>query len=454
MSNSQTTAQTNALAVLQSNFCLVKLAGEIRVVEWQEVKSILSGHKLGDIAFYKKAEGELLIKRFLETQSIPCDVKNTIANFWINPQTHVFDSVAFSPIATPSTTLNYWVGPLVPPKLGLWQLIKNYLFEVICSRNTRSYTYLTQYLAHMIQKPHDKPGVMIILLGGQGTGKGMFFQLLQKIWPRTTLLVSDINQVVGQFNAVLERNYVICMDEAMFSGDRKSQDRLKSLITEKTCHIEQKYQPSRTIDSVHRFFASSNHDHFSRVEGDDRRSVFMRVSDAHQNGHIYFSKLSSTFEDENIIGAMIYDLMEMDLTGFNVRNRHMTQEHDKQKMLSLVGFERYWYEVLMTGMFMGSSYYSKPTFDEAWESGAFTSSVKLIDGYKLFDKNSQRYQTIQTQEVGEKLKRICPSLIKERRSIAYEGQKRGFLLPMLDVARTEFEKAYSISIDWDLPDEV
>jgi phage/plasmid-associated DNA primase len=117
----------------------------------------------------------------------------------------------------------------------------------------------------MLQFPALKPGVMVVLLGKQGTGKGLFFEILHRIWPKTYLLVSDINQVLGQFNAALERNYVIVMDEAMFSGDRKSQDRLKSLITENTCHIEQKYQPSRTIESVHRFFASSNHSNFSNV---------------------------------------------------------------------------------------------------------------------------------------------------------------------------------------------
>ena len=111
--------------------------------------------------------------------------------------------------------------------------------------------------------------------------------------------VSDINQVVGQFNAALERHFVIIMDEAMFSGDRKSQDRMKSLITENTCHIEQKYQPSRTIESFHRFFASSNHEHFSHVEGDDRRSLFVRVSDVYQGDHDYFSQVGVALSDDH-----------------------------------------------------------------------------------------------------------------------------------------------------------
>jgi hypothetical protein len=452
MPNLSNTSSINALAILQKNFCLVKLSGEIRIAELHEVNSILIGQKEGEISFCKRPDGEFLMTRFLESLSISCDAKKTISDFRISSQTHLYDAIAFSPKLTPITTLNYWVGPLVQPLLGQWDLIKEYLFEVICNTNMRTYKYLIQYLAHMVQKPEDKPGVMIILLGGQGTGKGMFFQLLKKIWPRTTLLVSDINQIVGQFNAALERNYVICMDEAMFSGDRKSQDRLKSLITEKTCHIEQKYQPSRTIDSFHRFFASSNHEHFSRIEGDDRRSVFIRVSDKHQNDHTYFSKLHVSFNDEAVMGALLNDLMKMDLNGFNVRDKHITKEHDKQKMKSLVGFERYFYEVLINGMFMQDHYYSAPRFDKVWNDGDFISSTELIEGFKAFDKNSQRYQTLQTQEVAETLKRICPSMSKRRTSLANQGQKRGFVLPNLDVARAEFEKAYSVSIDWNSPD--
>ena len=73
----------------------------------------------------------------------------------------------------------------------------------ICDGNKALYQYLIRFLAHMVQRPEEKPGVMIIFLGRQGTGKGMFFQLLSKLWPRTTLVVSDIAQVVGQFNAAL-----------------------------------------------------------------------------------------------------------------------------------------------------------------------------------------------------------------------------------------------------------
>jgi phage/plasmid-associated DNA primase len=137
---------------------------------------------------------------------------------------------------------------------------------------------------------------MLVFLGGQGTGKGMFFRLLQRLWPRTTLVTSDVETVLGRFNSCLERSFAVCLDEALFYGDRKSQDRLKSLITEPTLTIEEKYQPKRSIGSLHRFFAASNHDHFAQVEQDDRRMVIFRVSDRFQQDTTYFGQVYSAIQ--------------------------------------------------------------------------------------------------------------------------------------------------------------
>ena len=449
MANASPQSGNAALSVLQLHFHLLKLSGEIRVVERAEVDEILNGNKNGDISFWKKVDAEMLMRRFLEGHPIPSNhVKETLRDFWTNPHTQVLDQIAFSPLKTPGTTLNYWIGPLVQPQNGPWDLIQEYLQNVICDGNLPLYEYLIQFLAHMVQRPEEKPGVMIIFLGRQGTGKGMFFQLLSKLWPRTTLVVSDIAQVVGQFNAALERNFAICMDEAIFSGDKKSQDRLKSLVTEKTLRIEQKYQPSRTIDSVHRIFAASNHEHFSRIEGDDRRSLFIRVSASRQNDHRYFAQLSAALNDTAVIGAMLHDLMKIDLSSFNVRSRPLTREHDKQKMLSLTGFDRYWYEVLCLGKFMQVCDYSASQFSKEWISGEFASSNSLLQGFKAFDRNSERYQTVQVTEVASTLKRLCPSLKKDRAN--FNGKHlRGFKLPPLDVARSEFETAFSVQLEWE-----
>jgi hypothetical protein len=447
MANSSLQPPPTPLESLQVAFCLIKLGGDLLVVDRSDVEAVLSGTKLGSIDFYKPNAGEKLMKRFLEKLPVQCDVKKTVVDFWVNPNTHMYSDIAFSPKKQPSTTLNYWVGNLIQPVQGDWSVIKTHLLDVVCEGNTAVYLYVVCYLAHMLQLPHIKPGIMLILLGKQGTGKGLFFQILQRIWPRSSLLVSDINQVIGQFNAVLERNYVIIMDEAMFSGDRKSQDRMKSLITEKTCHIEQKYQPSRTIESVHRFFASSNHEHFSHVEADDRRSLFVRVSDVHQGDQAYFEKLSNAIDDDQVIAAMIYDLMLMDITNFDIRSRPLTNEHANQKLKSLQGLDRYWFEVLMRGSFGLDRLSTDP-----WKKDGFIPTETLIRSFNDYDKRAQKFSATTTKEIADALTRLCPSALKDRQAV-YGRQQRGYKLPSLVTARQEFERAYNCCIDWDELDD-
>ena len=100
----------------------------------------------------------------------------------------------------------------------------------------------------MLQKPEEKPMVAVILLGGQGIGKGAFYTLIRVIWPYTMRQVQSIEEVTGSFTAAaLEQSLGVWMDEALFSGYKKSSDRLKALITEDRITIEEKYQPAKTM---------------------------------------------------------------------------------------------------------------------------------------------------------------------------------------------------------------
>jgi hypothetical protein len=194
------------LGELQNRFCLFKLAGSICIGDRTEIAAIKSGVQASEVSMYRPADGKLLMQRALEALPLPADSKRTVSEFMLSPDTTVYDAVAFSPLPTPPGTLNYWTGSPVTPVAGDWTPIKGFLLSVICDGDMGLYRYLVMFLAHMLQKPEEKPGIMTVLLGGQGTGKGTFFELLRAIWPRTTLQVSDVGNVIGQFNAAIERN--------------------------------------------------------------------------------------------------------------------------------------------------------------------------------------------------------------------------------------------------------
>ena len=149
----------------------------------------MSGQQAGSVNFYKRQAGEVVIKRFLEQLPITCDAKKTITDFWINPATHVYTEIAFNPIAQPPSTLNYWVEPVIKPTQGDWSRIRTHLYEVICDGDIELFEYLLDYVAHMLQRPEEKPGVMVVL-----SEPGAREHLIIK---RVTAITPDGVEVVG-----------------------------------------------------------------------------------------------------------------------------------------------------------------------------------------------------------------------------------------------------------------
>jgi len=450
MSNQQSQVSLTPLQHLQNRFAIIDLSGAIRLVDQQQIADLLKGRVKCDVSYYQKADGNLIMQRLLESLPLPGPPKRVIEDFWPSPNTVFYNATAFNPLPTPATTLNFWVGHVPDPKPGIWVAIRDYMLEVLCAGDAQLYQYLIHYLAHMVQRPEEKPGVMIVLLGGQGTGKGVYFSLLRAIWPITTLQVSKIDQVVGKFTSALERNYIICMDEALFAGDRQAIDNLKSIVTEQYLHIEQKFQPSRTIESVHRIFAASNHEHFAHVEADDRRFVFLRVSNVHQQDTKYFSTIAAAISNPDTIKALIYYLKRKDISKFNVRLKPKTTEQRSQKIKSLQGFERFWYEVLCTGDLKGMGKTSDP-----WTESIFISTNNLLENYKEFNKAAEKYQPLQVSQIQETIKRVCPKAKTGIRESFTDWQKkihqrRGIRLPDLNEARTDFSTYIGESLEWEV----
>ncbi|HAB37381.1 MAG TPA: hypothetical protein DCE52_05180, partial [Rhodobacteraceae bacterium] len=194
------------LVELQKAFCLFCFDSQLRIGVRKEIADILAGNRDADINMYRLADGKILMRRHLETLKVSRAPKQLTEDFLVDPNTLKYDEIAFTPATTPNTTLNYWVPPSIKPIAGDWSVIREFLLLLICNGDRKLYGYLVRFLAHMWQKPEEKPGIMIVLLGGQGTGKGTLFYLLQRIWSKTTLHISDVEHVTGGFNGAMERN--------------------------------------------------------------------------------------------------------------------------------------------------------------------------------------------------------------------------------------------------------
>lgn len=454
-SNPATIPTASALSPLQdvqNNFALLDLAGVFYILSRAQIHRLLHGQGYFNLSYYRDKEGKLMIRRHLEAQAHGLDDKEVtylLFDFMKSPNTHVYNAVAFDPRPQPPEILNLWRPYAVIPVPGCFALIKQFLLEIICDGDIGNYKYLANYLAHMLQKPEEKPMVAIIFLGGQGIGKGAFYTLLKTIWPHTMRQVQSIEEVTGRFTAAaLEQSLGVWMDEALFSGDKKSTDRLKALITEDRITIEEKYQPAKTMQSFHRIFGASNHEHFAPTDRDDRRFYFLKVNEAWKQNAAKFDPLFAAFSDGHTIPAFVHHLLSLDISKFNpAADRPRTTEHAKQKILSLEGLDRFLYEVLQTTEIPESpKLYGRTAKD--WNDTLTIATEDLRDAMREFDRNAERFKPISTAKLKPDLKKIFPSAQYVR---FQDGGKsrRGIALPSINQARKDFEKHVGCAIEWE-----
>ena len=443
--NQASTAAVSALSALQQAFAISRIGGQIRLLERQVIREAQQGSTTAAVHFIKKQDGDLILKRFIESLPIPVAKPAEVVNsFWVSPNTIEYHRLAFHPIPQSADTLNLWVPHTVVPAQGVWTVIENYLKDVICDGDLALFNYIIQFLAHALQHPEEKPGIMIVLIGAEGVGKGFFIRLLEALWGATTLQVSDIAAITGNFNAGLERAFWVALDECMFFGDKKALDRMKSITTEPWIQVEQKYEPPKIIFSVHRLVACTNHAQWGQIRSDDRRYLFIKVSDCHKQDTGYFGLLSNALNDGVTVPALAYYLVNLDITKFNPRSKPQTAEGFEQKRRSLSGFARYWNEVLDKGRF-GVASESGAYGSLDYEDGMFVTSQALIEKYKDYNHTAERYNSIQTKTIHDEIKILCPSADNTKR----QDNKRGFLFPKIEVARKEFETHIGCTVNWD-----
>ena len=111
-------------------------------------------------------------------------------------------------------------------------LILAHVHEVICSGDTVANEAMLNLMAWQMQNI-GKPSRVIVIMRTKShqAGKGLLLaETLLKIYGDAGFIPSSTDQVLGRFNdAIVGRAYVF-LDEAMFFGDRRAADAIKSLV--------------------------------------------------------------------------------------------------------------------------------------------------------------------------------------------------------------------------------
>ena len=203
-----------------------------------------------------------------------------------------------------------------------------HVHDIICDGNDDLYNYLLNWYSSILQRPSFKTETALVVLGKQGSGKNKFFTdvLCKLMVPYVNENLTNMDDIIGKFNAALENRKLIICNELQSIDVNKflNSDALKSVITDKQMNINQKNQPVRIQENVVNLILVSNNMAPIKIEHGDRRYVVFRTSDAKCKDFEYFENLAETF-DEEFYQHLFTFFFSRDITKVNLRKIPHTQ---------------------------------------------------------------------------------------------------------------------------------
>lgn len=265
---------------------------------------------------------------FLQTMSEPdfkkfhADRMVKVGDEWVNPaerflrQTSRCSAVGFAPPPSnaPPTMFNLYVGRALKPTDGDCSRIKEFIHDVVCNGRTDLFRFVWLWMAHLVQRPGEKPGTAIVLRGQGGTGKSSFGRILERLCAPHAYTLADQEHVTGRFAG---SHLAVCVlaicTESLFAGDPRINGKLKNLVTAQTAIAEAKGLPVIQVNSYTRFFFDSNNERVVPIDGDgsERRYLVMEIGDQRRNDAAYFTDLYADIEGEDM-GALLAELLAYD----------------------------------------------------------------------------------------------------------------------------------------------
>lgn len=158
-------------------------------------------------------ESRASFKLYYENEEVVCsdDKKRTKADIFLkHPRANKYAGIVFDPsaIGPVNNCLNLWLGFAIPPDPNAsCSLYLQHLFEVICSKNQKSYDYVLRWLAYVVQFP-DQVHTALVITGEPGVGKNTFIDPLASIFGPHFIKLSNIHELFHKFNYYMKNgNY-------------------------------------------------------------------------------------------------------------------------------------------------------------------------------------------------------------------------------------------------------
>jgi hypothetical protein len=434
--------QDMKIAKLNQRYALVGVCNRMAVAEFdQETKQLTE--------LWPQTEFKLrLMKQLVAVDVAGGGTKlKPLAPFWLSsPKGKQYDRLVSAPPgsfekASPSD-FNLWQGFAVDATAGDWSKNKDHIKNIICDGREELFAWVMNWLALMVQKPGLIPRSSLVLIGGQGAGKGHFVQMLGSLFhPQQFLHLIGGTQLTGTFNGHLSGKVLVFADEAVWAGNRAAQDKLKGLITEAVIPIERKFLDAISEPSSLHVIIATNSDFPMLMERDDRRFCILKVSNAQQNNEVYFAGLRKELDNDGR-EALLHELLHYPVNEALVRQPPLTAEKVELKNRSL-SREEQWLQNWLLDV--------NPHKAERVQRG------HLYVSYSEWSAKHFKYAPLSKDNLGRFLSKLFGTAGYEKRQWpkpTREVEGNGYQFPPLAEFRAAFDRATGTMTDWpEVPDD-
>lgn len=261
--------------------------------------------------------------------------------FWNNsPHRREVAEVRFDPAGGVTTEtgepmLNLWRGFNRKARRGKCKRILRHLRDVVCSGNCEHLRYLLAWMAHLVQRPWEAPGVVVVLRSAaEGAGKSSVGVWLAEMLGDHALVIAEPTHLISRFNAHLETRCFIMLNELHWAGDKEAASRFKSIITDPYLTVERKNGGVYGVPNILHIMAATNAEWAVPAGYGARRWFILDVDQGRSGDHAYFDALHRE-ANHGGIEALMYILQRFKLDSVNLRAVPVTEALREQQERSL-----------------------------------------------------------------------------------------------------------------------
>ena len=328
----------------------------------------------------------------------------------------------------------YLYQPLEDVDMPVIQPFLNHIKDIIADKNEELYEFILNWVSYIIQNPNGKTETAIVLTGKYGTGKNTFTNAIcQLLKGYSVENVNKIDNIVGKNNSLLENKKLIICNELSSADSNQfiDFDTLKSIITETSIIISEKYQPSRASENVVNLIFVSNHDCPIQILKGDRRYVVSETSAEKIDDKEYWKNLEKTMTYDKFYPNLFTYFVKRNISDWDKRVLPHTAARERIINNSKSPYEMFIAEYLdefKEGWSKKGAYavYKNFAKEYGFREVKVTTFNSKIDPFCLADCRVEEYGK---RARAFKLKRECVAQFEKEREDEYMDENPNELLP-------------------------